>query len=156
VSTPVEWSMKRARAEALRESWSLRHAYAPDPVHWCDLAPCRGQLELFYADDASAMLCDGCPVRPACLRATLAAEHDLPADCLFGVAGGMTAVERACVVPRPQPPVTPAPVVLCGTNPGYRRHRRRGEWPCSPCRKAHAAYQLSLKRGRAARGRTTA
>lgn len=30
----------------------------------------------------------------------------------------------------------------CGTEAAYRRHRRRGEPACQPCRQAHAAYNL--------------
>lgn len=34
----------------------------------------------------------------------------------------------------------PKPVVLkpCGTNAAYQRHRRNGEYPCTPCLEAHA------------------
>lgn len=31
-------------------------------------------------------------------------------------------------------------LVACGSDAGYRRHRRRGEEACPPCREAHAAY----------------
>ncbi|MCP2339213.1 hypothetical protein [Actinomadura rupiterrae] len=28
----------------------------------------------------------------------------------------------------------------CGTRAAYKRHKRRGEQPCEPCRQANAAY----------------
>lgn len=37
--------------------------------------------------------------------------------------------------------------VVCGTEPGYRRHQHRKEVPCQPCRDAHAE-QARLKRVR--------
>lgn len=34
----------------------------------------------------------------------------------------------------------------CGTQAGYSGHGNRGEEPCQPCRKAHAAYMREYKR----------
>lgn len=34
---------------------------------------------------------------------------------------------------------TPKPDVECGTHRGYRRHHRRGEKACEPCKAAHTA-----------------
>lgn len=30
--------------------------------------------------------------------------------------------------------------IACGSDAGYKRHRRRGEEACQPCREAHSAY----------------
>lgn len=35
------------------------------------------------------------------------------------------------------------PLKPCGTNAAYQRHRRKGEYPCTPCLEAHAAEQKS-------------
>lgn len=34
----------------------------------------------------------------------------------------------------------------CGTQTGYSNHANRGEEPCQPCKKAHAAYMRQYKR----------
>jgi hypothetical protein len=34
----------------------------------------------------------------------------------------------------------------CGTNSGYKGHKRRGEKACEPCKAATAAYQRELRR----------
>lgn len=31
-------------------------------------------------------------------------------------------------------------LIACGSDAGYRRHRRRGEEACRSCREAHSAY----------------
>ncbi len=39
------------------------------------------------------------------------------------------------------------PLAPCGTPSAYRRHLRRWEHPCRPCRAAHAAYERARKAG---------
>jgi hypothetical protein len=39
----------------------------------------------------------------------------------------------------------PHPLRPCGTEAAYRRHRRRGEEACPPCRAAHVAYVLARR-----------
>jgi hypothetical protein len=36
--------------------------------------------------------------------------------------------------------MTAAVEVVCGTEPGYHKHRRQNTDPCAPCRRAHADY----------------
>ena len=38
-------------------------------------------------------------------------------------------------------------VAECGTDSGYRRHRRLGEEPCAPCRAGHAEKNKATARG---------
>lgn len=59
---------------------------------------------------------------------------------------------RACYMawcrngkPKPGPPAPPKAPADCGTPAAYRRHRRRGEEPCQPCREAVAAYQRTYR-----------
>ena len=53
------------------------------------------------------MICTGCPVRDACLSATLTYEADDPDGHRWGVAGGLTAHERDILVNGlPDPPAT--------------------------------------------------
>jgi len=47
---------------------------------------------------------------------------------------------------------TPSP---CGTYPGYRRHRARGETACPDCKAAMAAYSRSRYTPRPPKGFTT-
>jgi hypothetical protein len=42
--------------------------------------------------------------------------------------------------PRPEPPDESPNLQPCGTRAAYRRHRRRGERTCQPCRDAAARY----------------
>ncbi|GIE46187.1 hypothetical protein [Actinoplanes lobatus] len=43
--------------------------------------------------------------------------------------------------PRPEPPDESPALQPCGTRAAYRRHRRRGEDTCQPCRDAAARYK---------------
>jgi hypothetical protein len=35
---------------------------------------------------------------------------------------------------------------VCGTYGAYQAHRRRGETPCAPCRRANADYMAEIRR----------
>lgn len=37
----------------------------------------------------------------------------------------------------------------CGTNAAYARHKRKGEYPCTPCLEAHAADVAKYKENKA-------
>jgi transposase len=48
---------------------------------------------------------------------------------------------------RKRKPREKKPIVLqpCGTNAAYQRHRKKGEYPCTPCLEAHAANVRACK-----------
>lgn len=46
----------------------------------------------------------------------------------------------------PAEPVMVKPPAPCGTDAGWRRHRREGTDPCQPCRDAHSAYMRAYRR----------
>lgn len=46
---------------------------------------------------------------------------------------------------RPKPPRELYP---CGTNAAYARHKRKGEYPCTPCLEAHAQNVSEAKYGK--------
>lgn len=127
------------------------------------------------ADKAGAAealaVCAGCPVVRPCLADALHTR-----DIEFGIRGGTAPEQRRALLdpPTPDPTVAkatrvrreldrpPAPpgapringlpdgVELhpCGTPSAFRRHRRRGEPECAPCRAAHNAYQRDQARAR--------
>lgn len=41
----------------------------------------------------------------------------------------------------------PTPAAKCGTNSGYVRHMQQKEVPCAACKRAHAAYQQTYRKG---------
>lgn len=45
-------------------------------------------------------------------------------------------------------PLAPFDPTLCGTMPGYRQHRRHGQWQCKECQECHNAYQRQYRAGR--------
>lgn len=103
---------------------------------WTDDAACRGMDSAIFfptvghAADAARAVCAGCPVRAECLTEALATES---APHRFGVRGGMTPRERDTKARRRQI----RRVAPCGTEAGYKRHRRNNEDACWPCREAN-------------------
>jgi WhiB family redox-sensing transcriptional regulator len=100
---------------------------------WVERAACRAAPKE-DVDDAFGFLvaqrafidrfCVGCPVRQECLE--YAGDHP-------GVYGGLTETERKALRPRT------GDTEACGTVRGYRRHYRRHEDACDPCREAQRA-----------------
>lgn len=83
--------------------------------------PCRTDTEPFFSTNPTerhyaTQLCRPCPLLLACLH------HALAADEQHGVWGGLDFEAR---------------VIGCGTDRGFRRHRRRGEVACVACQAAH-------------------
>ena len=70
-------------------------------------------------------VCAGCPVIQQCGALAIADA------ALTGVWGGMTDGERSRLRSGNLRP--------CGTDAAYRRHRKRGEAACDPCKAAHNA-----------------
>lgn len=105
---------------------------------WHDEAACIGaDVNVFYAQakgrrpadwTAARALCARCPVTAECLAEAI--EHRDPHAFL----GGLTPEERRPLMPA-QPPSMRLPINH-GTNGGYEAHRRRGEKPCTACRRA--------------------
>lgn len=65
-----------------------------------DAAACLGDGEMWFSFDprdiACAIdVCNGCPVRDACLEAALRAEGQSPGGQRYGIAGGLTPSQRA-------------------------------------------------------------
>jgi WhiB family redox-sensing transcriptional regulator len=97
---------------------------------WQSQAACRtADVEIMFptrAEDVPAALafCAVCDVRAECLR------WALDNDETSGVWGGMNAEDRRIKANR-------QPVFRHGTDAGYRRHLRQGEYACAECRAAH-------------------
>jgi WhiB family redox-sensing transcriptional regulator len=85
------------------------------------------------AQDYAVAICRRCPVMDTCR------DYALSWLAWDGVWGGMSEAELRSTVRRirkygsPEPRYRPLPA--CGTEPAYRRHRRRGE-ACESCRRA--------------------
>jgi hypothetical protein len=100
--------------------------------------------DLFFRTDqalATAQakaICLECPLRYPCLKYALAHRVD-------GVWGGTTGEQRAAIGARPKAP-RELGLKPCGTTAAARRHERRGERLCEPCRVARnvAARERSL------------
>lgn len=97
---------------------------------WMERAACRGRDQTMFfplqtggANTAKALqICETCVVTDECL------QHALTAPEQYGVWGGKTEQElRQLRGQRKHRPPS------CGTDAGYRRHRRAGEQPCGPC-----------------------
>lgn len=86
---------------------------------WRQSAACLGRDDLDWwplpSDriDAQVAVCAGCPVRGECLTDA--------ADDAHAIRGGLRPSERG-IDPR------------CGSQAGYKAHRRAGEQPCPACR----------------------
>lgn len=109
--------------------------------------PCTTHPDV-YADPTqqrfARLLCTTrCPRLAACQQETLAAEQNgLP---ITGVAGGLLPTERQTGPARAER----VDEARCGTESGYRRHKRLGHPKCEECWQA----RLEAERGRTARRR---
>lgn len=110
-------------------------------MSWRQRGACVGvDPALFFPDIGDTgrhakAVCAGCVVRVECLNHALEHRED------EGIWGGLSRIERRAL-PRPRR----RPVAECGTEAGYRGHRRRGEDACRSCREAHTAYVSEQKR----------
>ena len=118
---------------------------------------CAGKnLELWFPErqnqretHAAKRLCDGCPVKDACLADAKKHEDGLGKGSREGIYGGTTPAERHAleVKARGRKPRRP---VNHGTDAGYKQHQRRDEVACNACVKAHRdAARLRAERRRA-------
>ncbi len=80
-------------------------------------------------------ICHACPVVADCLAYALADEGEL-----HGIWGGLTAAQRQTHA-RGGDPTPHSPTERCGSEPGYRRHRRHHEAACGPCKAARAMVE---------------
>lgn len=119
---------------------------------WRDDAACDGaDLALFFEhgfEDVAIAYCNICPVRQACLDDILdeAVHGARPGLAEHGVIGGTTEAQRLPLIRAARKAAREAGVgrrkpVPCGTEAGYRAHRRREQDPCRACREAMATYQ---------------
>lgn len=124
---------------------------------WMARAACAqpaydGRRDLWFAptdspDAAEAkQACTGCPVRQACLTAVMAEEGAANRQDRYGIRAGLTGRERRRLYEvlreRGQTQARErAGLAPCGTRAAYRRHHRRGEKPCEPCRRANAEQE---------------
>lgn len=91
-------------------------------------------------------LCQGCPVKAACLEAALVEEEDRAWRERYGTRGGQDRYERA-TMPRPA-----APKREHGSTGGYQQHYRLNDLPvCDPCKdaKKNARFDYEANRTRA-------
>ncbi len=107
---------------------------------WVTAAACRGcSVDLFYADRSGSStealaVCATCPVRAECLADALAFERTVAVQEVYGVRGGMSAMERRRLLAVDR---VRQPRAACGTDSGYYRHRRLREAACESCKAAH-------------------
>lgn len=95
-----------------------------DPELFAPEGEGEGQAVLARRAATAKAICAGCPVAVQCWTTARS-------DKLSGVWGGelMREGERRFLSGEGASP--------CGTSAAYHRHRRNGETPCDPCRKAH-------------------
>lgn len=86
---------------------------------------------------AFVRVCNGCPVAEECLQWALRFDD-------VGIFGGLNRAGRR----RLQAGKGRLDVAVCGTDRAYHRHRRRGEPPCDPCKRAHADTTNVYYRGK--------
>ncbi|MFJ8146611.1 WhiB family transcriptional regulator [Streptomyces sp. NPDC096048] len=96
-------------------------------------------------------VCEGCPVRMACLRDALRQEGGSRAEYRHGIRGGLTAEERRTLYERvmqsrrrtrrARGESVERSVAECGTVSGYNKHRREETEPCEACLRAKAEYR---------------
>lgn len=122
--------------------WALQAACRADDVDpdwWFPSAPVNPERSReFWGSDAGRALrvCSRCVVQDDCLQYALrTSERD-------GIWGGMLPQKRAKIAP-PKPD-NHDDFATHGTEAGYKRHRRRGEDPCSSC--LHGARMASRDR----------
>ena len=117
------------------------------PAH--PAAPCSSSSWLGHSDFArerrkAAEKCGGCPIALECLRAAEARGER------WGVWGGVDletkyrADHSGDCGPRKREPAR------CGTESGYKAHRRVYAQPCAPCREAHCIYMSEYREARRA------
>jgi hypothetical protein len=118
--------MRRARREALWESWRLRGEIAQPRPGWHRQVACSGT-------EACLEACESCPVRLDCLAAAIAEEAYTPIAYRHGWRGIPATYRTTPQVMRLET------VAICGTDSGYFRHLRTTKTePCDACRAAHA------------------
>lgn len=126
--------MRTRRRDAIRESWRLRAEIHTPRDGWHQRGACYRCTGAITVD-----LCEqDCPlmVRLDCLAAAIIEERHVAIADRFGIRGGLPAKARTT-------PYVPVPAE-CGTEPGYKAHRRRNETTCADCRRAHNAYVAAL------------
>ena len=115
----------------------------PMPDDWRSDAACSGMPPSIFVPavkrqrtklDEKAIawartICARCPVGEAC-EADGSTDH-------YAIRGGKLPEERN-VIPKVHDPA-------CGTTPGHRMHRQRGEDPCAPCLAAERAYRVEWR-----------
>lgn len=114
---------------------------------WMEYAACRGlPPDWWFPDESERALgkpiCMGCPVKDDCL------DHALAEREYYGIWGGLGRHERRQValerhIATPARPRVTAP---CGTEAGFKRHRRAGEDACRACLEANAAAKQQRTR----------
>ncbi|MFD4788287.1 WhiB family transcriptional regulator [Streptomyces sp. NPDC058459] len=93
--------------------------------------------------EATRLCTEVCPVRDACLEATLRREGDLSAGYRWGIFAGLTGGERAAIAQERGQIAAAAlrgpgrPLAQCGTRGAYQRHLSRGEPVDEACRAAN-------------------
>jgi ribosomal protein S21 len=154
--------------------------YAPDtltpPPAWSRQATCADPAyadhrdELWYAlpkeRDAvneAKTICNGCPVRQACLEDAMKAEGGAGHSNRHGIRGGLTPSQRHRLYEElrrrakaaaaestaddvPAPAKTGRPPAECGTRSGYQRHVKKGEPIDDACRRANTQATAQLRR----------
>lgn len=103
-------------------------------------------------------ICIDCPVREACLEATLVREAEVPRSFRTGIVAGLTGAQRWEIdkqrranqpaakktPPKPRGPGRkPSP---CGTSAAYQRHIRQDEPVDQACKDAHAHSRREYRR----------
>lgn len=111
-------------------------------LNWMNHAACRGMdTNLFFPEvggvgngnDKAISVCENCPVITHCRAYADHMERRPGHQGHHGVWGGTTPDERDRSRRKRQP-------ARCGTNGGYKRHRRLGEDACGPCLAAHSKH----------------
>lgn len=97
--------------------------------------------ELFYPAgneliqfEEAATVCFSCPVKVACLAGARARGES------FGVWGGVNFEKSPAAAP-----FDPTKVAQCGTYAGAKRHRKRDQDVCDPCKAAAVAYDRKVR-----------
>ncbi|KUJ69902.1 hypothetical protein ACZ90_07930 [Streptomyces albus subsp. albus] len=91
--------------------------------------------------------CLGCPVLLLCRQAAAEEERGDGKASRYGIRGGLTPVQRWAADPHTQAGKGKGGRRLapCGTDAAYDRHRRNGEQPCDPCRRAHNERNVQVR-----------
>lgn len=121
---------------------------------WQAQAACRGVgASLFFGDDTTGparmvpwLLCDGCPVRQACLEQVMADERHLALPWRFGLWAFSTPAQRYAM---DRGELYEADGRRCGSVKGYQLHRLAGTDPCWRCQRRWDWY-VSEHRGEVA------